>query len=701
MVPAEIFLSGNVNGPLNASKVIGIQNVNVSPTLPTEGQTLVYNSSVPAWEPGKPTVNAGDITGKANLTTDGVIVVGDATTGTNTSTNALLVATRLSVKEESIISKHIKNESIELVDIKPGSNSTVLSTNTAGKLEWTNRSDFAVTKANLTTDGVIVVGDAATGTNTAANAVLAATTLSIKSGSITGGKIAASTITGGNIVAGAISTTQLGSKAVTVDKIGDGGANMILTTTAAGVAQWEPRANLAVTKANLTTDGVIVVGDAATGTNTAANAMLAATTLSIKNGSITGGKIAAGTVTGGNIAANTVANGNIAPLAVSTDKMANGTVNSILTADGTGKVTWEAKTTYQTPKANLITGEGLVIGDANGAANTATGAVLTATTVNIKNGGITGGKIASAAIGSGHIAANAVNGSTHIANATIPIGKLANGTANTILTTTAAGLPQWEPRANLTVTKANLTTDGVIVVGDAATGTNTAANAVLAATTLSIKNGSIAGGKIAGGAIGSGHIADNAVITSKIANGNVTGGKIAAATIAGSNIAAGTITGGNIAGNTIATGNIANNAITVDKILNGAVSTAKMANGPANSVLTTNASGAPVWVAQNSIMPNFFYLPPISITITPNTTNKTLNVYDIYKAQYGSPKSKSNAGASLPVLTAAQLNFYVIYADPAVFSTATINANGVLTYSIPATAKPSGATFITIVLQVK
>ncbi|EPH13719.1 hypothetical protein HMPREF9713_00502 [Myroides odoratimimus CCUG 12700] len=81
---------------------------------------------------------------------------------------------------------------------------------------------------------MIVVGDAATGTNSAPNAVLAATTLSIKNASITGGKIAATTIETGN----------LANKAVTVGKIADGGADRVLTTTAAGVAQWEPRANL-------------------------------------------------------------------------------------------------------------------------------------------------------------------------------------------------------------------------------------------------------------------------------------------------------------------------------------------------------------------------------------------------------------------------------------------------------------------------
>ncbi|EKB05731.1 hypothetical protein HMPREF9711_01110, partial [Myroides odoratimimus CCUG 3837] len=197
VVPTEIDLTGDVGGKAGANTLNKIKDVTVSPTLPTTtGQALVYNSSTKVWEPGKPAVNTGDITGKADLSTDGIIVIGDPT-------------------------KDVKSSP---------------------------------------------------------NAVLAATTLSIKNASITGGKIAPTTIATGNLV----------DKAVTVGKIADGGADRVLTTTAAGVAQWEPRANLAVAKANLTTDGIIVVGDAATGTNTAANAVLAATTLSIKNGSITG-----------------------------------------------------------------------------------------------------------------------------------------------------------------------------------------------------------------------------------------------------------------------------------------------------------------------------------------------------------------------------------------------------------------------------
>ncbi|MFM9403759.1 hypothetical protein ACKLNQ_17805, partial [Myroides odoratimimus] len=236
VVPTEIDLTGDVGGKAGANTLNKIKDVTVSPTLPTTtGQALVYNSSTKVWEPGKPAVNTNDITGKANLTTDGVIVVGDATTGTNSAPNAVLAATTLSIKNASITGGKIAPTTIatgNLVDkavtvgkIADGGADRVLTTTAAGVAQWEPRANLAVAKANLSTDGIIVVGDAATGTNSAPNAVLAATTLSIKNASITGGKIAPTTIATGNLV----------DKAVTVGKIADGGADRVLTTTAAGV----------------------------------------------------------------------------------------------------------------------------------------------------------------------------------------------------------------------------------------------------------------------------------------------------------------------------------------------------------------------------------------------------------------------------------------------------------------------------------
>ena len=150
-VPAEIDLTGDVGGKAGDNTINKIKKVTVSPTLPTTtGQALVYNDVTKVWEPGKPTVNTGDITGKADLTTDGVIVVGDAATGTNSSANSVLAATTLSIKKESITSSLIKDGTIELTDMNKGDANAVLTTNTTGDLKWEPRTSFgdAITVSN-------------------------------------------------------------------------------------------------------------------------------------------------------------------------------------------------------------------------------------------------------------------------------------------------------------------------------------------------------------------------------------------------------------------------------------------------------------------------------------------------------------------------------------------------------------------------
>ncbi|APA93839.1 MULTISPECIES: hypothetical protein [Myroides] len=151
VVPTEIDLTGDVGGKAGDNTINKIKKVTVSPTPPTTtGQALVYNDATKVWEPGKPTVNTGDITGKADLSTDGIIVVGDATTGTNSSANSVLAATTLSIKKESITSSLIKDGTIELTDMNKGDANAVLTTNTTGDLKWEPRTSFgdAITVSN-------------------------------------------------------------------------------------------------------------------------------------------------------------------------------------------------------------------------------------------------------------------------------------------------------------------------------------------------------------------------------------------------------------------------------------------------------------------------------------------------------------------------------------------------------------------------
>jgi hypothetical protein len=76
-----------------------------------------------------------------------------------------------------------------------------------------------------------------------------------------------------------------------------------------------------------------------------------------------------------------------------------------------------------------------------------------------------------------------------------------------------------------------------------------------------------------------------------------------------------------------------------------------------------------------------FYPPSIAVDASTNGTF-TIDLYAQYIAQFGSPVV-SSAG-TIPTYTAAELDYHVTYADPAVFNTATMNitAAGELTYTI-------------------
>ncbi len=78
-----------------------------------------------------------------------------------------------------------------------------------------------------------------------------------------------------------------------------------------------------------------------------------------------------------------------------------------------------------------------------------------------------------------------------------------------------------------------------------------------------------------------------------------------------------------------------------------------------------------------------FYPPSIAIDASSNGTGRTVDLYAQYVAQYGTPAvSSAGAPTALPTYSAAELYYYVTYADPTVFDNMSIDANGVLTYDI-------------------
>lgn len=107
------------------------------------------------------------------------------------------------------------------------------------------------------------------------------------------------------------------------------------------------------------------------------------------------------------------------------------------------------------------------------------------------------------------------------------------------------------------------------------------------------------------------------------------------------------------------------------------------------------------WVGafKNDNFPKFFYMPSVLVN-TSTLGVKTLNLYDIYSAQFTSPPVKSaGSKGSIPTLPRTQLEYYVTYYDTALLDTVSIDANGLMSYNVKGNA--SDASFMNIVFVVK
>lgn len=82
-----------------------------------------------------------------------------------------------------------------------------------------------------------------------------------------------------------------------------------------------------------------------------------------------------------------------------------------------------------------------------------------------------------------------------------------------------------------------------------------------------------------------------------------------------------------------------------------------------------------------------FYPPSIEIDASViSTGNETIDLYAQYESQFTLAVAESarstGAPTTIPIYTAAELYYYVTYADPTVFDIISINATGELTYQI-------------------
>jgi hypothetical protein len=123
------------------------------------------------------------------------------------------------------------------------------------------------------------------------------------------------------------------------------------------------------------------------------------------------------------------------------------------------------------------------------------------------------------------------------------------------------------------------------------------------------------------------------------------------------------------------------------------------------------SSSSKTWTAVGKT--GWFYMPA---TVLPTSTSDpaynsatqifTVDLYNsVYVPQFGLTSSASSAKApsatTLPVLTAAQLEFFVIYFDNTVFTNVQISDTGVLTYQVNANAVATDATLMNIVFKAK
>ncbi|WP_353102105.1 hypothetical protein [Myroides odoratus] len=133
--------------------------------------------------------------------------------------------------------------------------------------------------------------------------------------------------------------------------------------------------------------------------------------------------------------------------------------------------------------------------------------------------------------------------------------------------------------------------------------------------------------------------------------------------------------------------------------------------GANDKVVVADADG--VLKALKAVMPKFFYMPSVmvptaanqatqeGVTFDNNSRRGTINLYTIYQKQFGTPVMSSPGATALPVLPATELGFHVTYATSGVFTIESIDAQGVMTYTVSASANVNAGSFINIVFSVK
>ncbi|MDM1396815.1 hypothetical protein HX049_06470, partial [Myroides odoratimimus] len=153
--------------------------------------------------------------------------------------------------------------------------------------------------------------------------------------------------------------------------------------------------------------------------------------------------------------------------------------------------------------------------------------------------------------------------------------------------------------------------------------------------------------------------------------------------------------------------NVKEESIENKHIVNESIRVEKISSHGANEfeVLMSDGDGGARWEkvsggGSNIASPKFFYLPAIYVEMVSGQST-SIELYNEYKTQFGSPMLSSNGNSTLPVYDQYELNYYVTYYDKNVFEDVKLDSDGELHYKVKQGAKPTGRTFFNIVLEVK
>uniref|UniRef100_UPI000EFCB5A6 hypothetical protein n=1 Tax=Myroides sp. N17-2 TaxID=2030799 RepID=UPI000EFCB5A6 len=550
---------------------------------------------------------------------------------------------------------------------------------------------------NVVTKGNITNGTTISATQGGVGAVFQDVTLEVNGLSINTGHIKDNAISPAKINKNAVTAEKIDTNAVIADKI----ANNAVTTD-------KINAN-AVTEAKLAKDAV--------------------TTDKIKDGAITNSKL-------GN---DQVTNYKIANGAVTTNKMSagNATIGHVLTVEKDGKVAFKET---NLPKADLKGSSTIDVKDG-------TGAVLREVSLMVNNASIGQDHLTYDAVGPGELQVDAVE-TEHIADNAVTDEKISSDgvKGGYVLTADGDGGVVWEEQTGGNDSgNGNFEESGTIEIDGEEDGRGN--GAFFKDLKFNVKGGSIGQDHLTYDAVGSGelqddavnneHIADHAVTDSKISSDGIEGGYVLTADGEGG-VVWEEQTGGNDSGNgeleesdtigiesgyadgalfhdlqlkvkegSIDTEHIAGDAIQNHHIEDLAVSEEKIFSDDADAgdVLIADGDGGARWGkptggSGNISSPKFFYLPAIYVEMV-SGKGDSIEIYDYYADQFGSPMLSSTGDSTLPVYGKDELNYYVTYYDEDVFEDMQLDYDGELHYKVKDGATPTGRTFFNIVLEVK